>query len=211
MSDCYSSTVLINGSGGTENLNFYDTLSDLYNNAFALKYNHDGSVGYRYLVRDCDSEEGYKILEEYSNPGHVKEDEWNVVNVRIRMLNGHVDECENQSKGRKMKLFFYVNGYLKFVSKELPAFDFRKLDDMKERQEGVPYNISLGGGTQGLAESIWTKYKQMFPRGLPLEKNFAGSFIGDIRSFKIYSCPLEYNQIKNNYRYERNLKNGKER
>ena len=53
-----------------------------------------------------------------------------------------------------------------------------------------------------MAESIWIKYKEMFPKVLPLEQYFAGSFIGDIRSFKIYTCGLQYNQIKNNYLYE---------
>ena len=160
------------------------------------------SVGYRYLVKDCDSEEGYSIEEEYTAPNMVKKDEWNVINVKFEILNGELDECGKPIGKRRMKIFIYVNGYLKLVSKELDEFNFRELDDVYSRQEAVPFNISLGGGTQGMAESIWIKYKEMFPKVLPLEQYFAGSFIGDIRSFKIYACGLQYNQIKNNYLYE---------
>ena len=91
---------------------------------------------------------------------------------------------------------------MKLVSKELPEFDFHELDDTFDKQEGVPFNISLGGGSQGLMESIWTNRKQMFKYILPIEENFAGTFMGDIRSFKFYTCKMESAQIKNNFIYE---------
>ena len=200
--DITTDTIIKHESGDTLNTQPYDIKKDIYNNAFALKINDDMSVGYRYLVKDCDSEEGYSIEEEYTAPNMVKKDEWNVINVKFEILNGELDECGKPIGKRRMKIFIYVNGYLKLVSKELDEFNFRELDDVYSRQEAVPFNISLGGGTQGMAESIWIKYKEMFLKVLPLEQYFAGSFIGDIRSFKIYTCGLQYNQIKNNYLYE---------
>ena len=180
----------------------YSLKKDIENNAFALKYNSDGSVGYRYLVADCDSDEGFSVVEERSFSGMVKSNEWNVITVKFKVLNGYVNECNTPSSGRKMKIYIYINGYLKLVSKELPVFDFHELDDTFDKQEGVPFNISLGGGTQGLRESINFKYWEKFPYVLPLEKHFAGTFIGDIRSFKFYTCPMEYRHIKNNYAFE---------
>ena len=180
----------------------YSLKKDIENNAFALKYNFDGSISYRYLIADCDSDEGFSVVEERSFSGIVKPNEWNVVTVKFKVLNGYVNECNTPSSGRKMKIYIYINGYLKLVSKELPVFDFHELDDTFDKQEGVPFNISLGGGTQGLRESINFKYWEKFPYVLPLEKYFAGTFIGDIRSFKFYTCPMEYRHIKNNYAFE---------
>lgn len=198
-----SADTIIHVDSGETVSDDYDMLSDIYNNAFALKINDDMSIGYRYLVRDCDSETGYAILEESTFPNMVQEGKWSTVSVKFKVLDGGIDNCGNPIGKRKMKIFIYVDGYLKLVSKELDDFNFHELDDLARRQETVPFNISLGGGTQGLAESIWIKYKEMFPKVLPIEENFAGSFIGDIKTFKIYNCPLQYNEIKNNYLYER--------
>lgn len=182
----------------------YKITKDIVGNAFALKVNDDGSIGYRYLVKDCDSASGYTIEEETSFSGIIKDDEWNVVNVMFSILNGEVDNCgiPFPYPRRRMRIYIYVNGYLKLVSKEVPEFDFHELDDTFDKQEGVPFNISLGGGSQGLMESMWTNRKRPFKYILPIEENFAGTFMGDIRSFKFYTCRMESAQIKNNYLYE---------
>ena len=39
-------------------------------------------------------------------------------------------------------------------------------------------------------------------RVYPLEKNFAGTFIGYIKSFKVYNCFMEKMIIENIYRYK---------
>ena len=177
-------------------------IGDLIGNAFALKVNEDGSVGYKYLIRDCNNEDKFSIAEENGFPGLIKNGEWNVINVMFKILNGEVDKCGVPLGERRMKIYIYVNGYLKFVSKELPEFNFRELNDFCDKQEGVAFNISLGGGTQGLIESVWFNKMTGSKHIFPLEQNFAGSFIGDIRSFKFYDCQLQYNQIKNNYLFE---------
>ena len=41
-------------------------------------------------------------------------------------------------------------------------------------------------------------------RVYPLEENFAGTFIGYMKSFKFYNCSLEYMNILNNYKWEKN-------
>lgn len=181
----------------------YSIQSDLFNNCFALKLNDDMSISYRYLIKDCNSDNGFSIIEETSFPNIVTKNEWNVINVKIKMMDSSEQNCETTN--HQMKIYIYVNGYLKLVSQMLDAFNFKNLNDSYTKQEGVPYNISLGGGSQGLCDSIWTHYKDILPKVLPIESNFAGSFIGDIKSFKVYSEMLEYNQIKNNYLYEKSL------
>ena len=183
--------------------NEYNIIKDIKDNAFALKVNEDGSIGYKYFITDCDSESGYTVLTENTKPALIRDNSWNVINVMFKILDSDTDKCGNSMGNRKMKLFLYVNGYLKLVSKELPEFRFRALNDESDKQEAVPFNISLGGGTQGMAESMWTdNYTRPFCKVLPLEENFGGSFIGDIRSFKFYDCQMQYNEIKNNYMYE---------
>ena len=201
----FTTDTIVHNVSGITGAKPYDIMSDVTDNAFALKVNEDMSVSYRYLVKDCDSEDGWSVMEESTFPNIIKTGEWSTINVRLRFLNGETDLCCKPLGERKMKIYIYVNGLLKFVSQEVNALRLRRLHDMYTRQEAVPYNISIGGGTQGMSESIWLRYKEVFPKVLPLERNFAGTFIGDIRSFKMYSCPLQLNQIKNNYFFEKNI------
>lgn len=169
---------------------FYNINKDTEGNAFALRIKEDGSIGYRYMVKDCDVDtpsydSGYTVLEEYSFPGVIKMGEWTTVNIKLTSINQ-----------KTLKISIYVNGMLKFISKEIPSFNFKELDETFDKQEGVPYNISIGGGTQGLMESIWLDYKRAFDRKLPMETHFAGTFVGDISSFKFFTCPLTLNQIR---------------
>lgn len=184
--------------------NIYKVYDDIRGNCFAFRIKDDGSIGYRYLTINCNKENKIDIIEEYSSIGLVKENEWCTIDVRIKMdttLNNI--ECSKNSK-RKMVFYFYINGFLKFISKELPEFNFKQLTDIKEKQEGVPYNISLGGGTQGLCDMITINYQKIPEYVLPLEENFAGTFIGELKSFKFYNCALNYSEIVNNVEFEKN-------
>jgi hypothetical protein len=102
----------------------------------------------------------------------------------------------------------YVNGKLVMVSKEIPLLDLRKLNDTYDKQESVPFNLSLGGGTQGLADVFYTDFRKLPEYVLPLEEGFGGSFIGYFKSFKFYNCLLNFNEIGKNYEYEMSLING---
>ena len=194
----------------------YDIYKDIKNNAFGLRITKDGAIGYRYGILDCETSAAnhYSMVEEYSKSGMVKCDEWNDITVKIAVLNPYYSQiqksfqfkglfsgitiCENTgvTGSHRIKIYVYVNGYLKLVSKELPEFAFRELDDVYQKQEGVPFSISLGGGTQGLMETIGPDYMNVSRYILPLERDFGGSFNGDIKSFKMYDCPLNYSTIK---------------
>lgn len=186
----------------------YNVLKDLYRNAFALQIKDDGTIGYKYLVKDCDKEEEeYKIESEFTANSVINEKEWYTVNVKIQPLK-HKDKSDDNCLSSNsfldtMQIMIYVNGKLVLVSKELPIFNFKLLDDLEEKQEGVPFNISLGGGTQGLAEVVYLNYLRLPEYILPLEKEFGGSFIGWIKSFKFYTCPLNYYEIRQNYNFNK--------
>ena len=172
----------------------YNLYKDIYNNALAFRITDKGEIGYRYYTIDCENENKCNIIEAYSKGNVIKNDEWYIINIKIKALNKSL-----------MRIFFYVNGKLKFISKDIPILDLRQLNDLYEKQEGVPYNISLGGGTQGLAETILPNYMRNPYRVYPLEKYFAGTFIGYIKSFKFYQCKLNYSQI--NYNFQKQITN----
>lgn len=175
---------------------YTDFYGDLYNNAMAFRITDDGEIGYRLLTIDCSisGDDKTKIEEGYSNKGVIKDCQWQTIHVKI------IPTLDT------MKLYFYVDGKLVYITKKLPKLDLRELNEMYEKQEGVPYNISLGGGTQGLAETILPNYMLNPYRIYPLEKYFAGSFIGYMRSFKFYDCSLEYGNILQNYKFEKKNK-----
>ena len=175
----------------------YNIYKDIRNNVFALKITENGAIGYKYGVLDCSegNENKYKVIEEYSKDGMIKPDEWNSVNVRFAIVNPTTDKCDKRPK--RMRIMIYVNGFLKLISKELDALSFKALDEVAEKQEAVPYNISLGGGSIGLLETITPDYYQIPKYIFPIERDFCGTFIGDIRSFVIYEGFMPYSSIKN--------------
>lgn len=182
-----------------ENSTYYNVYKDIKNNVFALKITENGAIGYKYGILDCDAdnEQHYTVIEEYTKDGMVKYDEWNDITVKFTILNPSKAKCDPYKGKRKMKISIYVNGFLKLISKELNEFNFRELDDVYQKQEGVPFNISLGGGTQGLLESIMPDYYSSSESILPIEKDFCGTFLGDIESFRFYDGALSYFVAKN--------------
>ena len=125
----------------------------------------------------------------------------------------------------KLKLF--VNGRLFMVVENFEEIIPHLVNVEKEKQIGVGYNISLGGGTQGLKDNLTFSgtcpatvdeivYQQdpecltthdldnTIYSGLTthirLEEIFGGSMIGDISAFRMYTEPLNASQIAHNFR-----------
>ena len=171
---------------------YSDFYGDLYDNALAFRITDNGEIGYRMLTLDCsiEGEDKTHVDEGYSFPNVIKDCQWQTIHVKIK------------PSLKTMKLYFYVDGKLVYVTKDLPKLNLRPLNETYEKQEGVPYNISIGGGTQGLAETILPNYMLNPTRVYPIEKNFGGSFIGYFKSFKFYSCGMEYGNIYGNYKFE---------
>jgi len=125
-----------------------------------------------------------------------------------------------QKDFRLGSLKIYINGKLFFVINGFEEVIPRGLDTEKEKQLGVPFNISWGGGTQGLRESLsfsagTTDYVQV-PQVMPeellqnttytglttnilLEPTFASSFEGAISQFRMYTKPLSYPEVVHNF------------
>jgi surface protein len=123
---------------------------------------------------------------------------------------------------RKGRLKIYINGRIFHTFQDIEEIIPRALSTDKEKQVGVPYNISWGGGTQGLRENLTfsaitgTTYIQD-PECLPtndllgttfsglttdilLEQNFGGTFDGGISQFRMYVEPLSSDEVKHNFK-----------
>lgn len=188
----------------------YNILKDLYRNALAFQIKDNGSIGFKYLVKDCESEEeNYKIEELFSKENIIIDDEWYNISIKIiptvpnKVINPLCDNITTTAK-QEMVIYIYVNGKLKLKSEALPMLSLKQLDDLSDKQQAVPFSMSLGGGTQGLCDVINLNYRGLPKDVLPLEKEFCGSFIGYIQKFRFYTCPLNFTEIGENYNFDLN-------
>lgn len=207
-------------SGFSKPLTELDYNLDIIDNALGFRITDDGRIGYRLLTvtGGCQTISGETIYvsgvtieEKYSEPYMVDIDDWSY--VVIKFVTGYKTDCELETASkRKGKLLFYVNSKLKFVVNDFDEFIARRLEEYKDKQLGVPFNFSLGGGSQGLMESQTFDGLDPNDRRLPIETNFAGSFVGSISQFKFNICDLKYCNIVQNYnagiaQYNPNLTN----
>ena len=135
----------------------------------------------------------------------------------------------DEKKYRKGKLKFYVNGKLIYTIEDFEEIIPRGLNTDKERQVGVPFNVSWGGGTQGLRENLvfssitepygpYIQDPECFPTNnltgttynglktnIQIEQNFAGTFEGAISQFRMYVTPMSAPEVKHNFNILKNV------
>ena len=180
---------------------------DIIDNALGFRIKDDGSIGYRLLTvtGQCSGNTyitGVTVEEKYSESGLIGDKTWTSVIIRYT-TNDYYDDCELGIKPkRKGKLMFYINGKLKFTVNNFSEFIAKRLEEHMEKQVAVPFNMSLGGGSQGLIETQTFDGRDLEDLGLPIQENFAGTFIGGISKFKFNICDLYFSDIQNIYNSE---------
>ena len=153
----------------------------------------------------------------YTQSGATPAEQVEIVNLNEKWL--------TQTNYRLGSLKIYVNGKLFYVVNGFEEIIPRGLNTEKEKQIGVPFNLSWGGGTQGLRESLTFKEcptsltgltYQQDPEVMPnetlsgtslsalttnilIEPTFGGSFDGAISQFRMYTEPLTYPEIIHNF------------
>jgi hypothetical protein len=196
----YGKETVCSYSGDSEVLLELDKNLDVYDNAIGFRITDDGRVGYRELKYYCSgtttgSTTGITVEEQYSLSGVVKDNQWTRITIRYVSDEVYTDEQLKCLPPRKGKLMIYVDCKLKAVFKNIDEFVARRLNDYHAKQVGVPFNISLGGGSQGLIETMTFDGQDSEDLGLLIEKNFAGTFIGQISKFKFNICDMDWCDI----------------
>ena len=194
--------------------------ADIIDNNLGFRIKDDGSIGYRKIVytancRDCciaitgTAVSGISIEEQYSISGMVQDNKW--TNIAIVFKRYCEYDCVENEKYppfpdcKKGKLMIFVDGYLKLSINDFDEVLFKDFDESKYKVEGVPYNISIGGGTQGLIETQTFNGPDPEDKNLLLEQYFAGSFIGSIQEFRLYDVPLDITKIRCNYNAKKDI------
>lgn len=156
--------------GLTDNVEYVFNQEDNYENNIYAFYLKDKKIGIKYV-----GDEGV-IYNNLSNT--PLKNGWSLVSIKFTpygtLSNKEYDECVDTQKGC---LSFYVNGKKIYNIEDFSEFIFKPLKNDKEKQIGVPYNISLGGGSVGLKNS-WHYNKKndiLFDNTLIDVFNFSGA------------------------------------
>jgi hypothetical protein len=152
-----------------------------------------------------------------THTGSPAPDQVEIVNLNERWIVEKSDRLGSFKIYVNSKLFYVINGFEEIIPRGLNA--------EKEKQLGVPFNISWGGGTQGLRESLtfsgtptsltgltYIQDPEVMPNqtlsgtslsalttNILIEPNFAGTFDGGISQFRMYVEPLNTSEIVHNF------------
>jgi len=129
-------------------------LDNIQNNVIAFELTEDKYLTYKYI-------DDNGIIIEDKSINTINNTGFTLIAISFtpneKIINSDILECAGRRTG---KLTFYINGRSVWVIKEFPEFYFRSLINDKEKQIGVPYSISWGGGSFGLKHSWHYDYQK---------------------------------------------------
>ena len=142
--------------------NYYQAspINNLSNNVIAFELTSDKRLGYKHI--NCNGQ----IVENYSTLA-ISTTGITIIDIVFTPSDIIVVEpkcCDDNStldcaKCRTGKLVFYVNGRSIWTIKDFPEFYFHGFSNQREKQIGMPYSISWGGGSFGLKHSWHYDYQ----------------------------------------------------
>ncbi len=199
-----------------------DPEDSIYDNNIGFRLNENRQLGYRYITESGNTIENYSdkyiptgwtqivitfkpcstLFEQTSN---IQINSNIVNNDRFKLSWDEMKDCLTTREGT---LSFYVNGKEFYIVDgfQEPIFSgFSNIE--KEKQIGLPYCISWGGGTNGLKNNwhfnptnVNIPYiHNIGQESLLIEDNFDGSLYGYISILRIYDKSLKYNEVNQNY------------
>jgi len=172
---------------------------ELSENALGFRITPSGQVGYRKMTVT-----GSCYNNEFRATGTTMEQGYSTDSVIIPGdIWYHITVTYSQNSVKHGlpagTLRFWVNGRVVYRVENFIGLKLRALNEYSSKQLGVPYNISWGGGTQGLVESQTFGGPDMADRGLQLERYFAGTFLGELSQLRFYDKSLSILEIRNNF------------
>ena len=120
---------------------------------------------------------------------NLSDEKYVLVTVTFERDFSYDNKCQlKYGEYKKGALSILLNGFTVYRNHKFTEIIPHELDVESKYQEGVPFNISYGGGTQGLYEAVYLDGAKEVD-GI-LEKFFAGTFDGGVKFIEMYSTPL---------------------
>ena len=178
-----------------------DQVGNVGDNAISFEITPDRKIKYKYV-------NGSGLLIQNESPISLYNVGWTIISIVFKpyyvIENYDPLKC-NCYPRRKGDLLFYVNGRLFWKVIDFTEFYFKSLNNNCEKQLGVPFNISWGGGSFGLKHS-WhyndisgnTIVQDARKNNLLIERYFDDSYIGNIQKLRIYDNALTSSEILHN-------------
>ncbi len=177
-------------------------IENISNNVIAFDLTSDYRIGYRYINKDG-------LVSRNVSPNSITKIGWTVISIVYEPyedLTIYDGNAYTKDINRNGDLNIYINGRLFWKISDFNEFYFIELKNDKEKQLGVPFTISWGGGSFGLKHSYHfsgnTITKDILKDNLTIEKYFNDSFIGNIQKLRVYDNALTSTEILNNAIFE---------
>lgn len=178
-----------------------EQLENIANNLICFEITSNKNLKYSYV-------DEFGVINVNESPNTIDRVGWTLISVVFKPYDIISDYNPNRYlcyPRRKGDLMFYINGRLFWKIIDFDEFYFNSINNDSEKQIGVPYNISWGGGSFGLKHS-WhysnisgnTITKDPVKDNLFIERYFDSSFIGNIQKLRIYDIALKSDEILHN-------------
>ncbi|MFW6246601.1 MAG: hypothetical protein ACOC22_00295 [bacterium] len=132
-----------------------EQIENIKNNVIAFEITEDRRLGYKYI-----DENG--LVKSDSSTNQISNTGFTLISITYTPNTDYISEHDLLCGERRMgDLRFFINGRQFWKIKEFSEFFFKALVNDKEKQIGVPYSISWGGGSFGLKHS-WHYDKQTY-------------------------------------------------
>lgn len=180
----------------------YNQLDNIKNNVIAFELTSDKRLAYKYI-------DGNGLLKYNFSPRTITRTGWCLIDVvftpdeEIEDYDPTMYRCYTRRNGT---LTFYLNGRSFWTVENFTEWYSSPIYNDKEKQLGVPFNISWGGGSFGLKHS-WhfssgdtsAPYVQDERKdSLFIEDYFSSTYIGNIQKLRIYDNALTPDKILHN-------------
>lgn len=206
--------------------------SEIFDNAFGIRIREDGTIGYRKItIRDkCVYTKNLKKFYSFYNGGDMVIEE--NYSCRTAYNNGNTNDDGDTEKAnrtnitatftrdfaldgcnliydpyRKGTFRIYANGVLVYINHDFDEIMTRELLTSESMQETVPFYFSWGGGSQGLYESVDENGNMYINQSKPIEENFAGTYIGKLYEFRMYTRPFNFLEVRQLFEEKKNKYN----
>lgn len=131
----------------TEDINIQNLNNDIDNNVIGFFLSSDNKIGYTRIDEDGN-------IQSNSSPYPMTNTGWTIIDIEFKPYDIITDpDLLSCTPPRKGDLIFYINGRQFWKVKDFEEFYFRGFKNSREKQLGVPFNVSWGGGSFGLKHS----------------------------------------------------------